>query len=75
MGKGEFKMIEKGKKYTYEELKEILKKAEKETTEALAKDYKETAGEKADPMGEFAFIMPIMLGTHKMTKILLGEDN
>ena len=74
MGKGEFKMLEKNKKYTYKELEEIIEKAKLETIENLSKQYQDVAGEDNNPIPQFVFSMQNMLATTKMAKILLGED-
>lgn len=53
-------MIEKGKKYTYDELKEIFKQAQIQTLAKLKKDFRDAQKEKgaeANPMYEMAFDM------------------
>lgn len=69
-------MLNENKTYTYEELKEIIKKAEKDTVEKLTRDLKETGknkGKEVDFMAEFIFEMQNMIATHTMANLLLGE--
>lgn len=68
-------MLNKDKSYTYEELKEIIKKAEKDVIKKLDEDLERANnGEKIDPMGKIVFSMQNMITAHEMGKMLLGED-
>jgi len=79
MGGEKFKMINKDKTYTYEELKEIIKEAETKTIEILGKQFKEVT-QKEDtqiednPLNQFAFDLQNLLAVAKMRQLLLEED-
>lgn len=70
-------MLEKKKKYTYEELKEIIGTIHKEAVEELQRDLDESREkqDKKNPMASMAFMMQNMILTHKIEELLFGKDN
>lgn len=74
-------MLQKDKTYTYEELKEIIRKSNLETVKKLDRDVAEAKKEhgkkeeKGDGLMDFMFSIQNMMVATTMEKILLGEDN
>jgi hypothetical protein len=69
-------MIEKNKTYSYDELKEIYKKAEMETIKKLDSemDKKQKENGKKDGLLNFVFTMQNLLVTNELEKILFEES-
>ena len=69
-------MLEKGKKYTYDDLKEIIKEVEKKVVTKLDNDMKDVTkdSEKRDPMSSLMFSMQNMLVASMMSQMLLEKE-
>ena len=69
-------MLDKNKTYTYEELKEIIHKAEKEVIKKLDDDLEKINDEKElNPMTSLVVSLNNMIAINEMTSVLLGAEN
>ena len=69
-------MLDKNKTYTYEELKEIINKAEKEVIKKLDDELEKINAEKElNPMTSIVVSLNNMIAIREMTSVLLGDEN
>lgn len=69
-------MLEKGKKYTYDEIKEVVKEAEKKVVSKLDADMKSTRENngREDTMSSLMFSMQNMLVASMMSQMILEKE-
>lgn len=70
-------MFEKGKKYTYEEIEEILKNAQVEALATAKKEFREAAvreGKQLNPLAELAYDMQNIMFSGVLFHYLLGGN-
>lgn len=69
-------MLEKGKKYTYDELEKIIKEVERKVVTELDNDMKDVTkdSEKRESMSSLMFSMQNMLVASMMSQMLLEKE-
>lgn len=69
-------MLDKKKKYTYEEIKEIIKEAHKKAIDESQKDWDEMLKKqgKSDYRSSMAHMLQNMMLTSEIEKMLFGKD-